>query len=97
MLSDEISRQQWDMPEIENLQSNSFFPNAAQSERGPVDIVGISESMDSVVLVDDSDGTEDSNLEPLTQHRGIFLMGAEREERRGEVQGGITRRTLYSL
>lgn len=45
----------------------------------PVDIVGISESMEGAVLVYDYDETEDINLEPLTQHREIFLIGAERE------------------
>lgn len=89
---------QWKMPEIENLQPQSLFQkNATHSERGPVDIVGISESTDGAVLVDDSDGTEDSNLEPLTQHRGIFLMGAEQEEQHVEVQENVVRRTFYSL
>lgn len=80
-LSDVVRRNlalQWNMPEIENLQSHSFSQNVAHSEQGHVDIVDILESMERAVLVD-SDESEDSNLEPLTQHRGIFLMGAERE------------------
>jgi hypothetical protein len=78
-LSDVVRRnlaQQWKMPEIENLQSNSFFPNTEQSKRAPVDIVGLSEGMEAAEL-DNSDETDDSNLEPLTQHCGIFLKSAE--------------------
>jgi hypothetical protein len=85
------------MAEIENLQSNSLYLNTAQSEWGPVDIAGISESIDKAVSVNDSDEIEDSNLDPLTQHRGIFLMGAEREEEQVEIQENTTGRKIYSL
>ena len=96
-LSDVVRRNlamQWNMPEIENLQFNSFFRNVAQSERGPGDVVGISEGIDTEGLVDDSDETEDCNL---TQHRGIFLIRGERKERHAEIQGGSTQRNIYSF
>ena len=68
-LSDVVRRniaQQWNMPEIENLQSKLLFPNIEQSERGPVDIVDLSEGMEKAES-DDLDDSDDSNLEPLTR------------------------------
>ena len=87
-LSDVVRKnlaQQWDMPELENLDSHSFIPRT-KLERGSVDVTGLAEGLDKVEIGEDSgegDETEDTNL---TQHRGIFMMPGKEKEK-GREQG----------